>query len=110
MPQDNELDLKFLERSLQQEEGARKVFFRDLKIATVLLLAFQFMVFFVFIDLNDQRLALELQVTQLRADQKALSEVQAQLVLLEDFPQEVEKQVKGAPAALRQQISELAQL
>ncbi len=76
MSQAKELDLKFLERSLQQQESARQAFFRDVKIASLLFLAFQFVIFSRFINLHEHGLRLDAQIASLRIDQQALGEVQ----------------------------------
>jgi hypothetical protein len=77
MKEADELNLTLLERALEEHESARANLSRDLKIAVVLLLAFQFFVFFRFTKLSDQRFALIPQVKQATAHQQALIEIGA---------------------------------
>ena len=78
-----ELNLKLLERSLEEHEQARANFFRDLKIAVVLLLAFQFFVFFRFANLSDQQFEVRPQLEQAVAQQKALVEIRGAVEKIE---------------------------
>ena len=78
-----ELNLKLLERSLEEHEHARSNFSRDLKFAVVLLLAFQFFVFFRFANLSDQQFELQPQLEQAEAHQQALVEIRGAVEKIE---------------------------
>src|SRR5438876_507520 len=84
VPQHKELILKFFERAVERQEGERGAFFRDFKLATAALLAFQFVIFFRFIDLDERRVAVETTIQHFHADQASLDEVHAQLASLRE--------------------------
>ena len=109
--QDRGLDLRFLERSVQQQESARQRFLRDLKIVGFLLLAFQFLVFFRFIDLSDRQEQLGAEVAQLGADREAVGEIQAQLTSLGEALQagknQLTEELRQAPESMRKQVQAL---
>lgn len=78
-----ELNLKLLERSLEEHEHARSNFLRDIKFAVVLLLAFQFFVFFRFANLSDQQFELQPQLEQAEAHQEALVKIRGRVEKIE---------------------------
>jgi hypothetical protein len=103
-----ELNLNLLERSLEEHENARANFSRDLKFAVVLLIVFQFFVFFRFAKLSDQQFDLRPKLEQAEAHQRALGEIRtavdsleaalktgtAQLTtLLGDLPQQIRNEL-----------------
>lgn len=83
MYEKKELDLKFFEHLLQQLTGRRRIFFRDLKVAALLLIAFQFVIFFRFINLSDSAIKLNDQKTKIEADKDAFNRVQDKFELME---------------------------
>ena len=108
MSPERALDLELLDSSLRQQENARQAFARDLKIAFVLVLGFQFVIFFRFIDLNDQIISSARQIGSLQNDQKAFDDVQARLgdlkTVLQQGQSELSEQLKNVPSNLREQI------
>lgn len=110
MSPEKELDLELLESSLRQQESARQNFSRDLKVAVVLILGFQFVIFFRFIDLNDQMKSNEKQIQSLQDAQVALNDVQAPLedlkTVLQKGERELGERLKSVPSGLRAQIVE----
>jgi hypothetical protein len=106
-----ELNLKLLERSLEQHENARANFFRDLKVAVVLLLAFQFFVFFRFADLSDQQFALRPKVEQAEARQHALVEIRTAVdkieMALKTGTSELTAFLGGMPQEIRNALGQL---
>lgn len=113
MADEKNLNLEFLERSLQQYEDVRHAFFRDLKIATIVLLAFQIVIFFRFVDLHERGSHLDQQLTQLRNDRKAFGEVQMNLISLKEVlqagRQKLTESLSKTPDALKDQIGGLEQ-
>lgn len=111
MSPERELDLKLLESSLRQQESSRQTFSRDLKIAIVLVLGFQFVIFFRFIDLNEQIISGEKQIGSLQNDQMALDDVQVHLgdlkTILQKGETELSERLKKTPSNLRAQIVKL---
>src|ERR1017187_1305830 len=77
------MSLKMLERSLDQHQEARQTFFRDLKIVGTAVIAFQFMVFFRFINLSEQQHQLNGEISGARTNLVAVQEIQSQLTLLQ---------------------------
>jgi hypothetical protein len=110
MSPERELDLELLDSSLRQQENARQAFARDLKIAFVLVLGFQFVIFFRFIDLNDQIINSAKQLGSLQKGQKAFDDVQARLgdlkTVLQQGQSELSEQLKSVPSSLREQIDQ----
>src|SRR2546426_3432814 len=104
MVSERDLDLKLLDGSLDRLENACSAFSRDLKIAAVLVLGFQFVIFFRFIDLNGQQVSLDRDIEQLQSDQKALADIQAQLGNLQDALQKgrrhLSDRLKNLPSAM----------
>src|SRR5258708_12453474 len=68
-----------LERAAERHDDARSNFFRDLKIAGVVLLVFQFLVFFKFANLSDERLEVRNRLAKAETNQVALAAVQSAL-------------------------------
>lgn len=108
MVSERDLDLKLLDGSLDRLENARSTFSRDLKIAAVLVLGFQFVIFFRFIDLNERQIGLDGEVSQLQDDQKAFVVIQAQLGDLQGDLQKgkgrLSERLQNLPSAMRTQI------
>ena len=108
MVSERDLDLKLLDGSLDRLENARSTFSRDLKIAAVLVLGFQFVIFFRFIDLNERQIGLDGEVRQLQDDQKAFVVIQAQLGDLQGDLQKgkgrLSERLQNLPSAMRTQI------
>lgn len=77
------MNLKMLERSLDQHQEARQTFFRDLKIVGAAVLAFQFLVFFRFVNLSEQQHQLGDEIAGVRTNLLAVQEIQAQLTRLQ---------------------------
>lgn len=113
MADEKNLNLKFLERSLQQYADVSHAFFRDLKIAAIVLLAFQIVIFFRFVDLHERGAHLDQQLTQLRNDRKAFGEVQMNLISLKEVlpagRQKLTESLSKTPDALKDQIGALEQ-
>lgn len=84
MPSERELDQKLLDDSLERFHRGRGTFARDLKIAALLVLGFQFVIFFRSIDLNQKQANLDKNIRSLKDDQKAFTAVQARLIELQD--------------------------
>lgn len=107
-----ELNLKLLERSLELHEAARASFFRDLKIVAVILLVFQFLVFFRFASLSDQQLAVRNQLHQAVNNQQALQAVQAPLEglkqTLKTGTATLSQSLESVPQEIREQLGNLA--
>ena len=97
-----ELNLTLLERSLEEHEHARANLSRDLKLAVVLLLAFQFFVFFRFANLSDQQFELQPQLEQAEANQQALLKVRGAV-------EKIETTLKNGTAQLATTLGELPQ-
>lgn len=108
MADEKNLNLKFLERSLQQYADVSHAFFRDLKIAAIVLLAFQIVIFFRFVDLHERGAHLDQQLTQLRNDRKAFGEVQMNLISLKEVlpagRQKLTESISKTPDTLKDQI------
>src|SRR5262249_23769691 len=79
----SEPDLKLLERALDQQATAGQAFFRDLKIAVVVLLVFQFGIFFRYVDLSDQGAGIQAKQARLHKEQDTVEAVQARFAALE---------------------------
>jgi hypothetical protein len=77
------MNLKMLERSLDQHQEARQAFFRDLKIVGAAVLAFQFLVFFRFVNLSEQQQQLNGEIADARTNLVAVQEIQTQLTQLQ---------------------------
>jgi hypothetical protein len=97
-----ELNLTLLERSLEEHEHARSNLSRDLKVAGVLLLAFQFFVFFRFARLSDQQFELQPQLEQTEAQHQALVEVRGAV-------EKIETALKAGSTELATILSDLPQ-
>lgn len=83
MSDKNNLDLKFLDLSLQKYENDRHAFFRNLKIAAVLVITFQFLVFFPYIDISDEKYHATIEINVLKNDSSAINDFQSQLITLQ---------------------------
>jgi hypothetical protein len=118
MASERELDLKLLDDSLDRLESARSTFSRDFKIAAALVLGFQFVIFFRFIDLNGLQIGLDKRIAQVRGDPKAIADIQGQLNDLQSDLQKGRRQLserlQNLPSVMRTQIvgleKDLAQL
>lgn len=97
-----ELNLTLLERSLEEHEHARSNLSRDLKVAVVLLIAFQFFVFFRFAKLSDQRFELQPQLAQAEAQHQALVEIR-------EAVEKIETTLKAGTADLATTLGDLPQ-
>jgi DNA repair ATPase RecN len=106
MAQQEEIEMKIIEHSMQHQENAIKGFSRELKIAAIIILLFQFGIFFRFIGLYDQSLQLNKQIEQLHEGDKTLGKIQIQLHSLKEIFKPLEMQLKDAPAKLRDSFKE----
>jgi hypothetical protein len=105
------MNLKMLERSLDQHQEARRTFFRDLKIVGAAVLAFQFMVFFRFVNLSEQQHQLGGEIADARTNLVAVQEIQTQLALLQSALRTntaaLLAELNTTPLKLRNQILDL---
>jgi hypothetical protein len=108
-----DLNLKMLERSLEQHESARSNFFRDLKFAGVVLLLFQFLVFFKFASLSDEKLEVRTRLTKAETNQRALADVQLAVgsikTVLKKAAEGLTNSLTHVPSDIRDQLSHLAE-
>lgn len=107
MASNDELNVKFLEHAMEAHSGANRTFLRDLKIVFVVLLVFQFALFFRFIDLNDRRVAIDDQLDRLREERAAFGQVGGGVTALEEAIQLVRARLDAAPDELRLPITRL---
>jgi len=75
MADSSDLDLKLLDRALDRHASDRQTFARDLKIVAPILLVFLFGIFFRFVDLSDQRLALASRLKDVGEAQATLTQI-----------------------------------
>lgn len=108
MSSETELDLKLLDSSQDRLEKARGAFWRDFKIAVILIVAFQFVIFFRFIDLNQRRIKLDEEKSHLQEDQRVLNDIEIQLSSLQSQLQkgarELSKGLQALPSNMHAQI------
>src|SRR5437879_2210350 len=78
-PRNSPPDDKLLERVLEDQEGARKAFLRDLKLAFLVLLLFQFWILPRFVNLSDSIDANNRKIATLQTQDNALRELQRNL-------------------------------
>ncbi len=107
MSQEKDINLTILERSMQNYENNRKALSRELKIVIVILLAFQFGIFFRFIKCNELGTDLNERLEQHKKDNTAFNKIKHQLALVKDTLNPLEDQLKNAPASLRNQFEKL---
>jgi hypothetical protein len=111
MPNAEELNLKLLERALDQHESARTAFYRDVKVVAVALIIFQCFVFFRFTALSDDLLVLQPQWDQAVADQNALKHVHGALTAfktaLDSGSSEMARSVRNVPQDIRNELGKL---
>lgn len=111
MPNAEELNLKLLERSLDQHESARATFYRDVKIVAVALIIFQCFVFFRFTALSDDLYVLQPQWDRAVADQDALKQVHGALAAfkatLDTGSREMARSVRNVPQDIRNDLGTL---
>lgn len=109
--QDNELDLKVLERSSQQLDNARSSLSRDVTALILVLLAFQFVIFFRFISLNDQDIEIDRQIAQAIDDRQIVDDIAGLITELntdiKTGKEQLTKELEGAPSRIRNRIVEL---
>ncbi len=106
-----ELNLKLLERALDQHESARASFYRDVKIVAVALIVFQCFVFFRFTALSDDLFVLQPKWDQAVADQEALKQVHRALnafkAALDTGSSAMARSLRNVPQDIRNDLSEL---
>ena len=76
-------DEKLLERALEDQESARNAFLRDLKLALLLILAFQWLILVRFVRLSDATRNNGSQVETLKVQENATHELQTALQSLQ---------------------------
>ncbi len=103
-PASRRMEADFFQRALRQHENSRRIFSRDLKIAALLLLIFQFVVFFQFIELNDDKVLADWEIAHLKENKKGLQEVKNKF---EAMNQTFEVDGEQLAAALKTAKSEL---
>lgn len=100
---------QLLDRALQQHETARNAFSRDLAIAAIVILVFQFGVFFRFAYWSDRERVMNSQLAEQEADATAVQLIDTQLTsiakTLKDGTEAFRKVIVDKPAQLRQKLT-----
>jgi hypothetical protein len=104
MVANDSLDRQFLEQTLQQHRETRRTFHRDLRIACGILAFFQILLFFRFLQLDNERLRLEEQLARSEKDRVALATVGTSLEAIGDSLDPLLVTLDQLPVFLRQQI------
>ncbi|MFO0908065.1 MAG: hypothetical protein U0794_06860 [Isosphaeraceae bacterium] len=104
MSTSSDLDRKLLDRALDQQAKDGQAFFRDLKIAALVLLVFQFGIFFRYVDLSDQLAGIQQKQGQLREEQQAVDEAQQAFARLESVLQSGAKKMGEELSTARERL------
>jgi hypothetical protein len=109
----NELNQKLLERSLEEHAQARSSFSRDLKVAVVLLLIFQFFVFFRFANLSDRQFELRPRLKEAQEQHEAVVTIRQAVekmdTALKTGTTELTRFIGNMPQRIRNELEHLSE-
>jgi hypothetical protein len=112
MNNSDELNLKLLDRSVERHEDNRASFFRDLKFVSLALLVFQFLFFFKYCGLSDERLKARAELKSAVANQTALASVRSNIDkirgVLKNGTDQLTIFLSRVPSDISGQLSQLA--